>query len=284
MLSRCQRFDLRRVEASELAEHFGQIATQEDVSVDPAALSLVARAADGSVRDGLSLLDQAIALSEGQVSEDQVRDMLGLADRGVIFDLLDALLSGDVPAAMAVTEHMHAAGADPSVILNDLLELTHWLTRLKIEPGAAADALMPEAERARGSAMAQPLSLTVLARLWQLLLKGVGELNQAPSPRLALEMVLIRTAYAANLPSPADLVKQLQDGGATPVVPAAAKAPAAAPPSPQAVGAMPTPATEFRAPEPPPPPVLDAPPPVAKPSPTAAPAPCGRKARTGTGG
>jgi DNA polymerase-3 subunit gamma/tau len=142
---------------------------------------------------------------------------------------------------------MHAAGADPAVILNDLLELTHWLTRLKIEPGAATDALMPEAERARGAEMAGPLTLPVLARLWQLLLKGVGELGQAPSPRLALEMVLIRTAYAANLPSPAELVAKLQDGSGTSVK-------QAAPPSqPQAVGAMPVPAAEFRAPPPPPP-------------------------------
>ncbi|MGY9054232.1 MAG: DNA polymerase III subunit gamma/tau [Alphaproteobacteria bacterium] len=253
VLSRCQRFDLRRVEAAELADHFAKIAAQENVTVEPAALSLIARAADGSVRDGLSLLDQAIALSDGQVAEEQVRDMLGLADRGVIFDLLDSLLGGDVPAAIKVVEHMHAAGADPGVILNDLLELTHWLTRLKIEPGAATDTLMPEAERARGAAMAAPLSLPVLARLWQLLLKGVGELGQAPSPRLALEMVLIRTAYAANLPNPADLVKQLQEGGGTPMPPPAARAAApAVPSSPEPVGAMPVPAAEFRAPAPPP--------------------------------
>ncbi len=254
VLSRCQRFDLRRVDAAELAEHFAGIAEKESVTVEPTALTLIARAADGSVRDGLSLMDQAIALSDGNVREEQVRDMLGLADRGVVFDLAEALLQGDVTGALAVTERMHAAGADPAVILNDLLELTHWLTRLKIEPGAATDALMPEAERARGAEMAEPLSLPVLARLWQLLLKGVGELGQAPSPRLALEMVLIRTAYAANLPSPAELVTKLQDGSAG-AMPAAAAASGSAPPrQPQAVGAMPVPAAEFRPPPPSPPP------------------------------
>ena len=245
VLSRCQRFDLRRVDAAELADHFGRIAELESISFEPAALSLLARAADGSVRDGLSLMDQAIALSDGNVLEEQIRDMLGLADRGLVFDLAEALLQGDVTGALAVTERMHAAGADPAVVLGDLLELTHWLTRLKIEPGASTDALMPEAERARGSAMAEPLSLPVLARLWQLLLKGVGELGQAPSPRLALEMVLIRTAYAANLPSPADLVRQLQEAG-----PAARQPVAERPNSPQPVGAMPVPAADFRPPPP----------------------------------
>ena len=281
VLSRCQRFDLRRVDAAELSDHFSRIAEQENITVEPVALTLLARAADGSVRDGLSLMDQAIALSDGNVEELQIRDMLGLADRGVVFDLAEALLKGDVTGALAVTERMHAAGADPAIILNDLLELTHWLTRLKIEPGASTDALMPEAERARGAVMAEPLSLPVLARLWQLLLKGVGELSQAPSSRLALEMVLIRTAYAANLPSPADLVKQLQAAGPGSSAPAPVPESRGTPPpnSPQPVGAMPVPAADFRAPPmPPPPPVLAmqplpeaaaivAPAPVAKPAP-----------------
>lgn len=242
VLSRCQRFDLRRVEAAELAAHFAGIARQEGVEVEPAALELVARAADGSVRDGLSILDQAIALADGPVSETQVRDMLGLADRGVIFDLAEALIGGDAAAAIAVAERMHAVGADPSVVLNDLLELVHWLTRLKIDPAAGGDALMPEAERARGAGMAGPLSLPVLARLWQALLKGVGELNQAPSPNLALEMLLVRVAYMANLPSPADLVRQWQEAGAAaaPAPPPGTPAPPpGAPARPQAVGAMP---------------------------------------------
>ena len=242
VLSRCQRFDLRRVDAAELSAHFAQITAKEGVEVTPAALELVARAADGSVRDGLSILDQAIALADGPVQEAQVRDMLGLADRGVIFDLLEALLAGDAGEAIAVAESMHAVGADPAVVLNDLLELVHWLTRLKIDPTAGSDALMPEAERARGAAMAEPLSLPVLARLWQALLKGVGELNQAPSPNLALEMLLIRVAYMANLPSPADLVRQLQEGGGeTPAAARPSPAPSSQtpPPRPQAVGAMP---------------------------------------------
>ena len=266
VLSRCQRFDLRRVEASELAAHFAQIAAHEGVEVSPAALELVARAADGSVRDGLSILDQAIALADGPVQEAQVRDMLGLADRGVIFDLAEALIRGDAGEAIAVAERMHAVGADPSVILNDLLELVHWLTRLKIDPAAGDDALMPEAERARGAEMAGPLTLPVLARLWQALLKGVGELNQAPSPNLALEMLLIRVAYMANLPSPADLVRQLQEGGGV-AAPGGAAAPAASGPAPplrpQAVGAMPVehlPVENLRAPPEPPSALPDQPP------------------------
>ncbi|MCA8929967.1 MAG: DNA polymerase III subunit gamma/tau, partial [Alphaproteobacteria bacterium] len=204
-------------------------------------LALLARAADGSVRDGLSLLDQTIAQSDpgAAIGVDQVRDMLGLADRGVVFDLADALIAGDAAEAIAVAERMHAVGADPAVVLNDLLELAHWLTRLKIDPTAGGDALMPEAERARGAQMAEPLSVPVLARLWQALLKGVGELNQAPSPLLALEMLLVRVAYMANLPSPADLVRQLQEGGAA-AAPRPPAAPSDAPPSrPRAVGAMP---------------------------------------------
>jgi DNA polymerase-3 subunit gamma/tau len=270
VLSRCQRFDLRRVEAVELAAHFAQIAAKEGVEIAPPALELVARAADGSVRDGLSILDKAIALADGRVEETQVRDMLGLADRGVVFDLAAALIGGDAAGAIAVAERMHAVGADPSVVLNDLLELVHWLTRLKIDPAASNDALMPQAERVRGEAMAEPLTLPVLARLWQALLKGNGELGQAPSPQLALEMVLIRTAYMANLPSPADLVRQLQDGagGAAGAAPAqAVPRPPSVPPTPQAVGAMPVAemvgAASARAM---PPPVMPEPPPAAQPA------------------
>ncbi len=267
VLSRCQRFDLRRVEAVELAAHFAQIGAKEGVEIAPAALELLARAADGSVRDGLSLLDQAIALADGRVEESQVRDMLGLADRGVIFDLAEALIGGDAAGAIAVAERMHAVGADPSVVLNDLLELVHWLTRLKIDPAAGNDALMPEAERVRGEAMATPLSLPVLARLWQTLLKGNGELSQAPSPQLALEMVLIRTAYMANLPSPADLVRQIQDGagaGAVSAVkPTIASPTEAVPPKPQAVGAMPVGEIATHKPPPPLPPPTREQPPVA---------------------
>ena len=269
VLSRCQRFDLRRVEAAELADHFAGIAEKEGVTIEPAALALISRAADGSVRDGLSLLDTAIALSEGEVHEAQVQEMLGLSDRGVIFDLAEALLRGDVPGALQIFERMHSAGADPAVVLNDLLELTHWLTRLKIEPGAATDALMPEAERARGAAMAEPLSLPVLARLWQLLLKGVEELGQTPSARVALEMVLIRTAYAANLPSPAELVKQLQGNTNEAPRPSTPPQPSSIPPEPQPVGAMPVPAADFKPPPPPPPAPIVAAPPLAAPPKTA---------------
>ena len=257
VLSRCQRFDLRRVEAAELATHLQGIAEREEVTVEAEALNLLARAADGSVRDGLSLLDQSLAFSEDTVTEAHIRDMLGLADRGVLFDMMDALLDGNVQECTAISTRMHAAGADSAVILNDLLELTHWLTRLKVDPNASTDFLMPEAERARGASMAEELTLPLLARLWQLLLKGVAELPQAPSPQLALEMVLIRAAYAAELPVPADLVRQLrqQTSGAEDTT-RKSEPPLA---EPRPIGAMPVAATPPSAPPPQHPAVLQPP-------------------------
>jgi DNA polymerase-3 subunit gamma/tau len=208
VLSRCQRFDLRRVEAEVLADHFSAIARKEGAEIEPAAAALVARAADGSVRDGLSLLDQAIALSDGRIGEAQVRAMLGLADRTQAFDLFEAAMRGDAPAALASFASLYAAGADPALALQDLLELTHWVTRVKLAPSAAADPTVPEAERVRGQALAERLSLPVLARAWQMLLKGLTETQTAPHPGQSAEMVLVRLAYAADLPSPADLVRK----------------------------------------------------------------------------
>jgi DNA polymerase-3 subunit gamma/tau len=221
VLSRCQRFDLRRVGVSELAAHFGRIAAQEAVLVEEQALDLIARAADGSVRDGLSLLDQAIArASSAGVAASDVIDMLGLADRSTVFDLLEAVLSGQPAAALAITDRAHQMGADLGVLLQDLLELLHTLTRLKTVPGLADGPALPEAERVRGAALAQRLSIPVLARAWQMLLKGVAEVEMAPDRRAAAEMVLIRLCYVADLPSPGDLVRRLSEGKAAPISPA----------------------------------------------------------------
>jgi DNA polymerase-3 subunit gamma/tau len=217
VLSRCQRFDLRRVEAEQLITHFRNIVTSEKSEVDDAALTLIARAAEGSVRDGLSLLDQALAHGAGVVTEEQVRDMLGLADRALVLDLYQAVMAGDVKTALEMLRSQYNQGADPTVILQDMLELTHWLTRLKVVPDAGEDAVTSESERKLGGEMAKKLSMPTLTRSWQMLLKGLSESRAAPSPLAAAEMVLVRLMYASDLPDPADLVRQLtsvQNSGA----------------------------------------------------------------------
>ncbi|MSO90476.1 MAG: DNA polymerase III subunit gamma/tau [Acetobacteraceae bacterium] len=213
VLSRCQRFDLRRVRVAELSQLFAHIAEQEAVKVAPAALDLIARAADGSVRDGLSLLDQAITQGEtdadGMIAASSVAGMLGLADREAGFDLLEAVLEGKPAAALAITDHAHERGADLGTILQDLLDFTHTITRLKSIPDLADGTDLPEAERIRGAALAASLSVPTLARLWQMLLKGVGEVETAPDRRAAVEMVLIRLCHVADMPTPGDLVRRL---------------------------------------------------------------------------
>lgn len=223
VLSRCQRFDLKRVPQEVLEAHFAKIAEAEKVEISPEALALLARAADGSVRDGLSMLDQAIAHGGGVVDANQVRDMLGLADRNGVLDLFEKTMRGDAAAVVAALGEMHDAGADPVVILQDLLELTHWVTRLKVAPEAGASSA--DSERAQGLAMAQKLSMASLTRAWTLLMKGLQETLHAPSPARAAEMALIRLCYAAELPSPSDALKALQNGS----VPAGATNGAGAP-------------------------------------------------------
>jgi DNA polymerase-3 subunit gamma/tau len=231
VLSRCQRFDLRRVDHETLAKHFAAIAEKECIAIDPAAVALIARAADGSVRDGLSLLDQAIALGGERIDEARVRDMLGLADRLAVFDLFEAVLRGDLNAALARLGELYRAGADPAVVIEDLLTLTHWLTRVKLSPEAADRPDVPEAEAKRGKALAQTLGMALLTRAWQILLKGLRETQGAPQPIQAAEMVLVRLAYAADLPDPAELVRRLEAGGgmASASSPSAAAAPSRAP-------------------------------------------------------
>ena len=218
ILSRCQTFHLRRVSQAELRAHFARIAEQEHVQVEPEALAMIARAADGSVRDGLSLLDQAIALggAEARVGAEAVRDMLGLADRALVLELMEVLMAGDTPAMLALLDRAHERGADPAVVLQDLLELTHTLSRLRAVPSLAEDPALTEGERTRGAALAARLAMPVLGRAWQILLKGLGEVAEAPDKRAAMEMVLLRLAHLAALPPPGDLVKRLLEGGAVP--------------------------------------------------------------------
>jgi DNA polymerase-3 subunit gamma/tau len=229
VLSRCQRFSLRRVPVELLVGHYRQIAEAEGIAIEPAALGLIARAADGSVRDGLSLLDQAIALADtGPIAEAAVRDMLGIADRGLVFDLFETVMKGDAAGALHQLDGLYQGGADPLMILQELLDLTHFVTRLKLVPDAGAGDPMAEGDRVRAQPLAQALSMPVLARAWQMLLKGVEEVQTALTPAQAAEMVLVRLAYVADLPAPADLVRALgSDAGGSVGNGAAVLAPAA---------------------------------------------------------
>jgi DNA polymerase-3 subunit gamma/tau len=219
VLSRCQRFDLRRVDAALLVEHLQGIAAKEKVEIEPAALALIARAAEGSVRDSLSLLDQAMAHAAGIVGAEDVRQMLGLADRVRVVDLFEALMKGDVAAALKELREQYEIGADPAVILADLAEFTHFVTRVKAIPAVADDVSLSEAERTRGRAFAVQLSMRVLSRTWQMLLKGVSEVPASGRPVAAAEMVLVRIAYAADLPTPDEVVRSLGENGTAPARP-----------------------------------------------------------------
>ncbi len=214
VLSRCQRFDLRRVDAALLVKHLEGIAAKEQIEVEPAGLALIARAAEGSVRDSLSLFDQAIAHAAGPVRAEDVRQMLGLADRVRIVDLFEALMKGDVAAALGELRAQYDIGADPGVVLGDLAEFTHFVTRVKVVPTVADDVSLSEAERVRGRAFAAQLSMRVLSRTWQMLLKGVSEVQASGRPVAAAEMVLVRIAYAADLPTPDEVVRSLGEEGA----------------------------------------------------------------------
>ncbi len=219
VLSRCQRFDLRRVETALLAEHFARIAAQEDATAEPEALTLIARAADGSVRDGLSLLDQAIARGENAVTVAEVRAMLGLADRAQLMTLTEQVLLGAMRDAVGSYHELQQNGADPLVVLQDVAELVHLLTRAKLVPDLAQSAALPELEKQFVGTMGA-LEIPALTRAWQILLKGMEEVQRATNPVAAAEMVLIRLAYAAALPPPADLVRKLQQEQSTAAAPA----------------------------------------------------------------
>ncbi|HZB63583.1 MAG TPA: DNA polymerase III subunit gamma/tau [Microvirga sp.] len=236
ILSRCQRFDLRRIEADKLVAHLSRICDAEGVRADQEALAAIARAAEGSARDSLSLLDQAIAHGAGVVTSDTVRDMLGLADRTQVIDLFEAAMRGDVPAAFAGLRAQYDAGADPGVILSDLAAFSHVVTRLKLIPEAARDPALSEIERVRGTDYARKLSVRTLSRAWQILLKGIPEVQAANRPVAAAEMVLVRLAYAADLPTPDEALRILKDGA--PLPSGGPPAPSARPNGPSASGPM----------------------------------------------
>ncbi|WJR77943.1 DNA polymerase III subunit gamma/tau [Bradyrhizobium sp. NP1] len=216
VLSRCQRFDLRRVEADVLMTHLSNIAKKEGVEVEPEALGIIARAAEGSVRDSLSLFDQAIAHAAGKVRADEVRQMLGLADRTRVIDLFESLARGDIASAFREFRDQYDTGADPVVVLSDLAEFVNFVTRVKIVPATADNVAYGETERVRARDFATKLSMRVLSRMWQMLLKGIAEVQGATRPAAAAEMVLVRIAYVADLPTPDEAIRMIeQNGGAS---------------------------------------------------------------------
>ncbi len=231
VLSRCQRFDLRRVEADVLMKHLANIAAREDVEIEPEALGIIARAAEGSVRDSLSLLDQAIAHAAGPVRAEAVRQMLGLADRTRVIDLFDSLVRGDIAGAFREFRDQYDTGADPIVVLSDLAEFVNFVTRVKVVPATADNVAYSETERLRARDFATKLSMRVLSRMWQMLLKGIAEAQGATRPAAAAEMVLVRIAYVADLPTPDEAIRMIeQNGGASGVIaPGAAQRSAPAP-------------------------------------------------------
>jgi DNA polymerase-3 subunit gamma/tau len=212
ILSRCQRFDLKRLDAALLMQHYGKIAKLEHVEAEDEGLRMIARAAEGSVRDGLSLLDQAIAYGDGHVKSADVMNMLGLMDRGQVIGLFDAVMAGDCPRMLSEISRQYEAGGDPETILTDLADFTHWVTRLKLVPESAIlDPTRTEDEKTKGADFAKRLNMVHLTRAWQMLLKGISETAVSNQPLKAAEMVLIRLAHAANFPSGEDLLKSVQE-------------------------------------------------------------------------
>ncbi|MEM6940674.1 MAG: DNA polymerase III subunit gamma/tau [Pseudomonadota bacterium] len=225
VLSRCQRFDLRRIEPEVMIALLKKIAAAEGADIAEDALALITRAAEGSARDATSLLDQAISHGAGQTTADQVRAMLGLADRGRVLDLFDLILRGDAGGALTELGAQYAEGADPLAVLRDLAEITHWVSVVKITPSAADDLTISPQERDRGQQMAQDLPMRVLTRMWQMLLKALEEVALAPNAMMAAEMAVIRLTHVADLPSPGDLVRKLQKTAPPPAPPPAPNGP-----------------------------------------------------------
>ena len=222
VLSRCQRFDLRRIQSDEMMAHLTSVATAEGVGVEQGALRMIARAAEGSARDALSLLDQAISHGAGdKVEEETVRGMLGLVDRGRIFDLFESVMSGDIASALDQLRDLHNGGGDPVMIIQDLLDVTHWITRLKVSKAAADSTIATETEINQGQKLASELPMSALTRSWSMLLKGLSEVQNAPHGLAAAEMVLIKLAYAADLPSPDELARSLANGNGAGTAPKA---------------------------------------------------------------
>ena len=213
VLSRCQRFDLKRIEIEVLMEHLTRIVAAENAEAEQAALALIARSAEGSVRDALSILDRAIAYSSGKVEAGSLRELLGLADRSRIFDLLETVLTGDVGGALSALDQLNRDGAEPGQVITDLADAVHVVTVVKAAGEASADPAASEAERGRAAELAKRLSMPVLARAWQMLLKGHDEVRNSPRPLAAADMVLVRLAYAADLPPPGEIARMLKEGG-----------------------------------------------------------------------
>ncbi|MEL6913825.1 MAG: DNA polymerase III subunit gamma/tau [Pseudomonadota bacterium] len=219
VLSRCQRFDLRRIEPEDMVSMLARIAKAEGAQIAEDALALITRAAEGSARDAQSLLDQAISHGAGETTAEQVRAMLGLADRGRVLDLFDMIMKGDAAGALTELSGQYADGADPMAVLRDLAEITHWISVVKITPDAAEDPTIGPDERARGQAMAEALPMRVLTRQWQMLLTALDEVGRSPNAMMAAEMAIIRLTHVAELPAPDDLVRKLKDTPAPPPMP-----------------------------------------------------------------
>ena len=219
VLSRCQRFDLRRIEPEVMIALMRKIASAESAEITDDALALITRAAEGSARDATSLLDQAISHGAGETTADQVRAMLGLADRGRVLDLFEAIMRGDASAALAELGAQYSDGADPMAIMRDLAEITHWISVVKITPDAADDPTVSPDERARGATLSEQLAMRVLTRMWQMLVKALDEVALAPNSMMAAEMAIIRLTHVADLPSPEELVKKLKNSLPPPVLP-----------------------------------------------------------------
>ena len=211
VLSRCQRFDLRRIEPEDMIGMLQRIAAGEHAEIAEDALALITRAAEGSARDATSLLDQAISHGAGETTVEQVRAMLGLADRGRVLDLYQMIMRGDAAAALTELGAQYAAGADPMAVLRDLAEITHWISVAKITPDAADDPTVSPDERARGLQMANDLPMRAMTRMWQMLLKALDEVASAPNSMMAAEMAIIRLTHVAELPNPEELIRKLQD-------------------------------------------------------------------------
>ena len=210
VMSRCQRFDLRRIEAEVMAEFLQKIAKAEKAKIEPDALALLIRAGEGSVRDALSLLDQAIAHSNSDIKADKLRTMLGFADRGRTLDLFHFIMQGDAQSALAELAEQSAQGADPMAILSDLAEVTHWISVVKLSPEAAKDPTISPDVRDRGLQAAEALAMRGLARMWQMLLKALKEIKDAPNALMAAEMAIIRLTHIADLPSPDEIIGLLK--------------------------------------------------------------------------
>ncbi|MCT4555293.1 MAG: DNA polymerase III subunit gamma/tau [Pelagimonas sp.] len=219
VLSRCQRFDLRRIEPEDMIGMLRRIAGSEGAEISDDALALICRAAEGSARDATSLLDQAISHGAGETTADQVRAMLGLADRGRVMDLFERIMRGDAAGALTELAEQYSDGADPLAVLRDLAELTHWISVVKITPDAAQDPTVSPDERERGLAFADGLGMRPLSRAWQMLLKSIEEVSAAPNAMMAAEMAVIRLTHVAELPSPEELIRKLQDTPPPPMPP-----------------------------------------------------------------